>query len=643
MDFIMVVRQVHIRIRLLLACFLFLSVYGQTSGPYFMVTFPAVIESGSDAKFCVSLLKPNETLQMNIYLVHDNQSRTLLQETVEKEIHHCSHFEAPQVEGESVQEIKVEVKGESFTMTEKRKVMFKSYNTLAFIQTDKPIYNPGQTVNFRIVSMDSNFIPIEQKYSTVILEDNNHNRIGQWTNVSSTGLILQLSHELNAEAPQGHYSLSAKTENRLISHQFKVQKYVLPKFEITVKAPEEHSVGDEELKLEVCGKYTYGQPVPGAAVVQVCRKFKQNYFHREEAPMISPCLVETVEMSQTGCALLTLNVSTFINSEIEDHFENQLNATVTLTEEGTEFSMVNSVIIQLTFQIGKVEFVALPKTFERDSVIEGKIRVTSFSGTPIPNRKVYLLEGSWWPKKILFNLTTDSNGLADFSVTSPEHPTTEITLHASVYPEETYREYNTPFFTDAYARIELLQPATPYNPVFSELSIESSEEPFKCGAEIPITINYYIVGETTESYSIDIVYMVISKGVIVHHGHEKVEVEDSTDLRKGKISFKLSVVAELAPVVQVVVYSVLPSENIIAANKNFDVEKCFRNKVSLQFSPSKAVPGEKNTLELTAHPGSLCGLSVVDQSVFILESGDRLNTDKVKLRFTEYFAHTSGF
>ncbi|XP_053503783.1 alpha-2-macroglobulin [Ictalurus furcatus] len=625
----MVVRQVNIRIRLLLACFLFHSVYGQTSGPYFMVTFPAVIESGSDAKFCVSLLKPNETLQMNIYLVHNNQNRTLLQETVEEEIHHCSHFEAPQVVGELVQEIKVEVKGESFKMTEKKKVMFKSYDTLVFIQTDKPIYNPGQTVNFRIVTMDSNFIPLKQKYSTVILKDNNHNRIGQWTNVSSTGLILQLSHELNAEAPQGHYSLIADIENRLITHRFKVQKYVLPKFEITVKTPEKHSIGEEELKLEVCGKYTYGQPVPGTALVQVCRKFRQNYFHREDAPLISPCLAETVEMSQTGCAFLILNVSTFTSSEFEVNFEHYLNATVTLTEEGTDFSLVKSVIIELIYQIGQVELVDLPKTFERERDIEGKIKVTTFSGTPIPNKKVYLSEGEWWSKKKLLNLTTDSNGLANFSIASPEHPTTEIRLQASVYPEEHFHTYKTPFFTNADAHLQLLQPATPYSPVFSELSIESSEEPFKCGAEIPITINYYIVGETTESYSIDLIYTVLSKGAIVHHGHEKVEVEESTDVRKGKISFKLAVDAELAPVVQVVVYSVLPSENVIAASKKFDVEKCFRNKVSLQFSPSKAVPGEKNTLELSAHPGSLCGLSAVDQSVFILESGERLNTDKI--------------
>ncbi|KAL7848743.1 hypothetical protein SRHO_G00203660 [Serrasalmus rhombeus] len=143
----MVARGFLARELLLLASFLFLSVHGQTSGPYFMVTFPAVIESGSEATLCTSLLKPNETLQMTVYLVHDNQNRTLLQETLKEEFHHCSQFKAPQVEGESVQQIRVDVKGEGFEMTEKRRVMFKSYNPLTFIQTDKPIYNPGQTEN----------------------------------------------------------------------------------------------------------------------------------------------------------------------------------------------------------------------------------------------------------------------------------------------------------------------------------------------------------------------------------------------------------------------------------------------------------------------------------------------------------------
>uniref|UniRef100_A0A4W4DR10 Alpha-macroglobulin receptor-binding domain-containing protein n=1 Tax=Electrophorus electricus TaxID=8005 RepID=A0A4W4DR10_ELEEL len=126
---------------------------------FFMVTFPAVIESGSEAKLCASLLRPNETLQMTIYLIHNNHSRTLVEETVEEEFHRCSQFKAPEVDGQSLQEIKVQVKGESFEMTEKSRVLFKSYNTLTFIQTDKPIYNPGQTEIFELKATVFNYLP----------------------------------------------------------------------------------------------------------------------------------------------------------------------------------------------------------------------------------------------------------------------------------------------------------------------------------------------------------------------------------------------------------------------------------------------------------------------------------------------------
>jgi len=54
-------------------------------------------------------------------------------------------LQAPQVDKESVQMLKVEVQGKVFRATEERKVMFRRYLPLTFIQTDKPIYNPGQT------------------------------------------------------------------------------------------------------------------------------------------------------------------------------------------------------------------------------------------------------------------------------------------------------------------------------------------------------------------------------------------------------------------------------------------------------------------------------------------------------------------
>ena len=51
------------------------------------------------------------------------------------------------MENEVVQKFQVEVRGETFYSKEVRKVMIRSYQPMTFIQTDKPIYLPGQTGN----------------------------------------------------------------------------------------------------------------------------------------------------------------------------------------------------------------------------------------------------------------------------------------------------------------------------------------------------------------------------------------------------------------------------------------------------------------------------------------------------------------
>uniref|UniRef100_A0A8C1T4J2 Alpha-2-macroglobulin-like n=2 Tax=Cyprinus carpio TaxID=7962 RepID=A0A8C1T4J2_CYPCA len=611
---------------LLLVTFLFLSVHGQASGPSFMVTFPAVIESGSEAKLCASLLKPNESLVMNIYLVDGDQSTLLLKEKAEEEFHRCFNIQTPLVEAESVQTMKVELQGKNFKMTEVRKVLFRRYNPLTLIQTDKPIYIPGQTVNFRVVTMDRNFVPFDQKYSTVVLEDNQNNRIGQWKNISSTRWILQLSHELNPEARQGIYKLKAYIGERAITHYFDVKKYVLPKFEMTMKAPKEVTFGDSDMNMEVCGKYTFGKPVAGKARVEVCREYLR---HVSQTDLISPCLVETTEISATGCASFTLNTSVFFNSKNERFLKEQLTVKVNVTEEGTENTMEKSETITLTYEFGKAMFTELPKIYEHGSIIQGKIKIVNLKGAPLQNKEVYLLAGKRWTSKLLLNLTTDSDGLASFSLNTSSLPEKDITLMASAYPEFHYQSFKKPYFSTEEKTIQLLRTDTPYTPTLSELIIENIEQPLKCDAEFTVTIKYYFVGETVQDFKTDIVYMVLSRGVIVHHGYEKVEVKSSNGAASGTVSFKQSIGVDLAPAVQILAYCVLPSENVAAGSRDFMTEKCFKNKVSLQFSPAKAVPGEKNTLQLSAQPGSLCGLSAVDQSVLILESGKRLDTDKI--------------
>ncbi|XP_077058467.1 alpha-2-macroglobulin-like [Siphateles boraxobius] len=618
----MAVRETSFWKGLILALFLF-AVDGQNPGPLFMVTFPAVIESGSDAKLCITLLKPQESLTMTVFLLDEkNRITQLAQQASSMSFHRCFSFQAPRVDGELVQKLKVEVQGKVFRATEERKVMFRRYLPLTFIQTDKPIYNPGQTVNFRVVTMDTRFVPFDQMYNLVVVEDNRNNRIGQWTNVSSTGWILQLSHVLNPEAQMGMYTLKAFIGERTISHVFEVKKYVLPKFDVTVNAPQTYSVADVGLKVEACAKYTYGQPVLGQALVEVCR---EPFPYVAVPDLTRSCLNKTAKMNATGCASLTVDTSVFFNTKFENNMQDTFLVNVNVTEVGTDVVMSKAATVSITFEVGKVTFVDLPDYFETGSMINGKISVSRFDGSPIANKVVYLLDGNSWPNKLLVNLTTNPNGLATFSLNTADLPKAALNLVASATPEVVYG-YKSPYFTTDTRVVQLLVSASPDNPSFSELTIVKLEQPLKCGAAFPVTVKYSFVGEAG-AYSTDIIYMVMSRGVIILHGFQTVTARASNTVTSGSVSFQLSVSVDMAPVVQILVYCVLPSENVVVGSASFETETCFQNQVSLQFSPATAVPAEENVLTVSAQAGSLCGISAVDQSIRIMEPGRRLSAE----------------
>uniref|UniRef100_A0A8C8CY98 Alpha-2-macroglobulin n=1 Tax=Oncorhynchus tshawytscha TaxID=74940 RepID=A0A8C8CY98_ONCTS len=583
----------------------------------YMVAIPAVIQAGSEAKLCASLLQPNETLVMTISLIANEQNKILLQESSDQEFHRCFQFQAPHVESEEVQHFKVKVQGETFQSTEERMVMIKPYKPMTFVQTDKPIYNPGHTVQFRVITLDNSFSPVNQLVS--VENDVHQNRIGQWVKTTSSGNILQLSHPLNSEAPVGTYAIVVWIGENKIYHHFKVEKYVLPKFEIKMNLTDEISVVQEEYKVEVCATYTYGQPVPGKAEVELCRPLGHNIFIPIRIDEKNP-----EGMDQTGCASHVFNMSIFTKDAGQKMLIDRLSFNAKVEEEGTGITQSKEKHIELSYVIGKLTFVDTPKIYEHGSTIEGKINVVHFNNTPIADMLVYLLEEKTWSSHLLQNLTTDSHGTASFSVNTTSMAKENFNL---IVMENS--RYRVPYFQRGHHILSLIQPIAPHSKTSSSLAIQKMAKPLACGEEVSITIQYAIVGETVPKGSVDVIYLALSRGVIVQHGHMKATVQQGSPGEGGEVTLKLAVVPEMAPVVQVLVYSMLPSETVIAHSMNFPTEKCFRHKVSVEFSPSQAVPGEQNTLQLSAQPGSLCGLSAVDQSVHILEPGKRLNADKI--------------
>uniref|UniRef100_A0A671U9I5 Alpha-2-macroglobulin-like n=1 Tax=Sparus aurata TaxID=8175 RepID=A0A671U9I5_SPAAU len=579
----------------------------------YMVAIPAVLEAGAKTKFCVSLLQPNETLVMTVTLVSQEKITTLLQKTSITVV-----FYRQMLQNEVVQKLEVEVRGDKFYSKEVKKVKIQFYKPRSFVQTDKPIYLPGQTGNLQLIIYDV--------YSLITIY---LNRIGQWLNKTSDAKILQLFYSLNSEAREGTYNVIVSVGGEKIYHSFKVEKYVLPKFDVKIKSSEEASIDQEEIEAEVCAKYTYGQPVPGSVHVEMCRPLRRYYHHIPDNPDGT---------DKAGCATFTLKMSTFTKLD-QKILRDELHLKATVEEEGTDISHPAQEKIRISYVVGKLSFIDTPKIYEQGSNVVGKVSEFYYNNTPIPDMPVYLFEGKRRSANRLQNLTTDSSGVAAFSLSTANfqgnfHLHVSKMRHcihnllANIYktPNNTLLKVEgTAHYETGDHMVSLNQPTSPDTKTTSSLEVKKKDALLPCDREEDISIKYTVAGEAPGSA--DVMYLV-SGGftcmmIVVNNSWFAVSVTE------GELSFKLKVSAEIAPDVQIVAYAILPSETVIAHSADFSTEKCFSNEVSVEFSPSLAVPGEETNLQVTAQPDSLCGVSAVDQSVLIKEPGKTLEAEQI--------------
>ncbi|KAM9733713.1 alpha-2-macroglobulin-like [Menidia menidia] len=605
----------------------FLCLKDVSAVPHYMVAMPAVLQAGGENKFCACLFEPDESLVMTVTLSSLWGNITLLERTSSKEFQECTQFQVPSMEIENMGRFEVKVQGSKFFSRESRGVMLRDNRPKSFVQTDKPIYLPGQTVHFRVVSLDAKFRPAKTQYDMIELEDPYRNRIGQWLNKTSHGKILQLSYSLNSEARQGVYTISVTEGYRKEFHNFKVEKYVLPKFDVNVNVREEVSVGLEGFDAKICAKYTYGQPVPGSVKVEVCRPLQRNYYESHEITELgvtTPCDTKTKQTDKTGCATFNFKMSNFTKLDTKIAMDT-LEVSAIVKEEGTGISNWKEEKIRISYVLGKLSFVDTPKLYEPGSFVEGKVKAVDYDDQPIPDMPLHLFVGERWSAELLQNLTTDSSGFASFTFNTSRY-NWDIELSVANTPNLDYRDYRTAFYERGTHTVYLSKPPSLDTKTVSSVNVEKKDEPLVCDKEEELSIQYTIVKEAKGS--VDLMYLILSRGALVMQGQKKVEVQDKS-VNQGEVSFKLLVSPDMAPVVQVVAYIVLPSKNVIAHSANFQTEKCFRNKVSLEFSPTSAVPGEEAKMQLSAQPDSLCGVSAIDQSVLIKEPGKTLNVDRI--------------
>uniref|UniRef100_A0A8C6EX61 PZP alpha-2-macroglobulin like n=1 Tax=Marmota marmota marmota TaxID=9994 RepID=A0A8C6EX61_MARMA len=594
-------KLLHLCLVLLLV--LFSANDSDSAEPHYMVLVPSLLHTVTPEKACLLLSHLNETVTISASLESLRENRSLFTDlVVEKDLFHCISFTLPRILSSSeVGFLTIQIKGPTQDFRKKNTVLVKNAQSLVFVQTDKPIYKPGQTV----------------------FKDHHNLMLSLpmllWQSLKLESGLSQLSFPLSSEPIQGSYKVVVQKESGgTAEHSFTVEEFVLPKFEVKVQVPKIISILDEKVEITVCGIYTYGKPVPGLATVSMCRKL----FHHGNCYKKEFCDEFSQPLNSDGC--ITQQIKTNLIQIKSSGYEMKLRVEAKIREEGTGLNLIftGNGTSEITNIATKLKFVKVDSHFRRGIPFSGQVLLVDGKGIPIPNKLIFISASE---ANYLYNATTNEQGLVDFSIN-----TTNI-LTNKLFITVIHQQPNT-CFNYIWIQEEHQGAQHTASHVFSlsgsYLYLEPVAGTLPCGQTQNIKAHYILDGQAMGKLKeLILYYLIMAKGSIVRSGTHALSVE-SGDM-KGSFFLSLSVELDIAPIARVFLFTILPDGEVIGDSENFEIENCLANKVDLSFSPAQTLPASHAHLRITASPQSLCAIRAVDQSVLLMRPEAELSASSV--------------
>lgn len=144
-------------------------------------------------------------------------------------------------------------------------VIERAYRLL--LTTDKPLYQPGQTIHLRALALDRfNLTPAKGATVDFLVEDAKGNKVFRQSVPASDFGIAAVDFILADMVNQGNYRLSAAIGQTASEKTVEVRPYVLPKFGLAVNTDQPFYLPGQRVEGSVQADYFFGKPVAGAEV-----------------------------------------------------------------------------------------------------------------------------------------------------------------------------------------------------------------------------------------------------------------------------------------------------------------------------------------------------------------------------------------
>jgi hypothetical protein len=441
------------------------------------------------------------------------------------------------------------------------------YTTKILITTDKPIYQPDQTVHIRTLTLEG----IELKASTRPIEieimDAKGNKIFRKSYEVNEFGVASLDYELSDQLPLGPYKITARVGAKEVEKTILVEEYVLPKFKIDLLETKSWYTPDETISGKVSANYFFGKEVEGTVKVEsfvylgdwILKDTKEGTLSNGEFSFsVSPAEYAVgLDLNQGNGAL-------------------ELNITVTDSGDHEEYESHFVTIASEPIQITILADTNVPNTESTYYVISRYP-----NGVPVDEALVIVTIGD---ETIRSN--TDARGISPVTFTYSDQQ--EMKISVSKSGESVHKTID----------------------IISSMGIKviSDKSVYEIGDTAAFDVFYNGNGATNLVY-----YEAISEGFVITTGRVK--------LKEGKSNFEIPITPDMIPSATIRVYKIETDMDVVRDSLVLLISSPEELAVNITTDRNIYQPNEDVRLEFyisnTEGPVySVVGISGVDLSVF---------------------------
>ena len=475
--------------------------------------------------------------------------------------------------------------------------------------TDKPLYQPGQIIHIRALSLNSfNLKPVARATLVFEVEDSKGNKVFKREQTTSAYGIAAIDFQLASEVNTGDYRVRALLGKTQADKTVSVKPYVLPKFKADLSADKKFYLPKETVHADLQADYFFGKPVAGAKVKVSASTFDVAFkeFQTWEGKTDERGHVRfEIKLPDyfVGLPLAKGNALVKIEAKVTD--------TADHTEKFTRTYAVSDQPIKVSL---------IPETGRLVPGLENRVFAAAIYPDGSPARadvKVWL--GNSDKGKLLATLKTSAAGLTEFTFTPKKEqfragqwgmhnvemvggtnkiwaPTNLLDLHAEV--------------KDARGSSAKATSTLSSEPLGENVLLRLDKAIYKGGDSLNVDIR--------TSAGLPTVYL-----DVVRSGQTM--LTEWLDVKDGKAQRKLALPPETFGTLEVHAYQMLASGEIIRDSRVVYVQPASDLKIKVHADKKEYLPGQEGIIrfEVTDSAGkpmpAALGILIVDEAVYALQ------------------------